>query len=87
MFAHAHAVPDALSVLPPVPIEERYDFSRVYNSWHGSPEWENSRIPIIVARAGETGTGIRPFANTVVGDRPSQLDITRPVLRLLEGVR
>jgi hypothetical protein len=66
------------------PIEERYYFSRVYSSWHGSPEWQDSRIPIVVARTGSTGTDIRAIVEPVVGERPSQLDITPLVLRLLE---
>jgi hypothetical protein len=67
-----------------LPIEERFYFSRVYSSWHGSPEWEDSRIPIVVARAGDSGGAIRARVQPVVGERPSQLDITPLILRLLE---
>jgi hypothetical protein len=66
------------------PIEERFYFSRVYSSWHGSPEWQDSRIPIVVARTGSTGDEIRAVVREVVGDRPSQLHVTPLVLRLLE---
>jgi hypothetical protein len=66
------------------PITERFYFSRVYSSWHGSPEWEDSRIPIVVARAGSTGEEIRSVVDEVIGDSPSQLDITPLILRLLE---
>jgi hypothetical protein len=66
------------------PIEERFYFSRIYSSWHGSPEWQDSRIPIVVARTGSTGAEIRGVVDAVVSDPPSQLDITPLVLRLLE---
>ncbi|CAN5777773.1 hypothetical protein BH23GEM3_BH23GEM3_04250 [soil metagenome] len=33
------------------PIEERFYFSGLYHSWHGSPEHEDSSIPLVVARA------------------------------------
>jgi hypothetical protein len=66
------------------PIEERFYFSRIYSSWHGSPEWQDSRIPIVVARTGSTGAEIRGVVDGIVGDQPTQLDITPLVLRLLE---
>jgi hypothetical protein len=66
------------------PIEERFYFSRVYSSWHGSPEWEDSRVPIMVARAGQSGAQIREVVRGVIGERPSQLDVTPLVLHLLE---
>jgi hypothetical protein len=66
------------------PLHERYYFSRVYSSWHGSPEWQDSRIPIIVAHPGRTGEQIRGVVGEVVGAEPSQLDITPLVLRLLQ---
>jgi hypothetical protein len=66
------------------PIEERFYFSRIYSSWHGSPEWQDSRIPIVVARPGSTGEQIRGVVEQVISDPPSQLDITPLVLHLLE---
>jgi hypothetical protein len=66
-----------------IPIEERFYFSRIYSSWHGSPEWEDSRIPLVVARTGTTGAELRARVEPVVGERPSQLDVTPLVLRLL----
>lgn len=66
------------------PIEDRYYFSQHYSSWHGSPEWQDSRVPIMVARTGSTGAEIRALVDAVVGERPSQLDVAPLVLRLLE---
>jgi hypothetical protein len=66
------------------PITDRYYFSHEYHSWHGSPEWEDSRIPILVARSGASGAEIRALADAVLGDHPSQTDIVPLVLRLLE---
>jgi hypothetical protein len=66
-----------------LPIEQRFYFSGRYHSWHGSPAEADSRIPIVVARAGGEGQAVRARVRAAVGDRPSQLDVTRLVLRLL----
>ena len=67
-----------------LPIEERYYFSGRYRSWHGSPTAQDSRIPLLVARAGADGRVARDAVRRAVGDRPSQLDVMRLVLALLE---
>ncbi|MBA4158491.1 MAG: alkaline phosphatase family protein [Gemmatimonadetes bacterium] len=66
------------------PIEERFYFSGLYHSWHGSPEHEDSSIPLVVARAGGNGEEIRSAVAEVVGDSPSQLDVV-PLVRALLG--
>lgn len=66
------------------PIEERFYFSGLYHSWHGSPEHEDSSIPLVVARAGGNGEEIRSAVTEVVGDSPSQLDVV-PLVRALLG--
>lgn len=66
------------------PIHERFYFSREYHSWHGSPEWEDSRVPIVVARSGRAGQEIKRLVDGVVGDTPSQLHVVPLILRLLK---
>jgi hypothetical protein len=65
------------------PIEDRYYFAKLYRSWHGSPSAQDSRIPIIVARAGGDGAKLESLVRACVGDPPSQLDVAPLVLRLL----
>lgn len=65
------------------PIHERFYFSREYHSWHGSPEREDSRIPIVVARPGRPGREVRQLVDDVVGNTPSQLHVVSLILRLL----
>jgi hypothetical protein len=67
-----------------LPIEQRFYFSRVYSSWHGSPEWEDSRIPIFVIHPSRSGSEIQAAVEPALSDTPSQLDITPLVLRLLD---
>jgi hypothetical protein len=66
------------------PIDERYYFSKRYTSWHGSPEWQDSRIPILVASAGHSGNELQQRVRGVLSEPPSQLDVTPIVLRLLD---
>ena len=65
------------------PIEERFYFSGPYRSWHGSPEAQDSRIPIVLARTGSTAVELELLMKRAVGDRPSQLDVVKLVLALL----
>jgi hypothetical protein len=67
------------------PIEERFYFSGLYRSWHGSPTEQDSRIPFIVARTSMPGDAIRDLVQGAVGDAPSQLDVTPLVEALLGG--
>jgi hypothetical protein len=65
------------------PIEERFYFSGLYNSWHGSPTAQDSRIAFVVANPGRTGEEIRERVRAAVGERVDQLDVAGVVLRLL----
>jgi hypothetical protein len=67
------------------PIEERFYFSDEYRSWHGSPTAQDSRIPLIVAHRGSTGAELRERVRELVGERPTQLDVTPLILGLLRG--
>ncbi len=66
------------------PIEERFYFSHRYRSWHGSASAQDGLIPFILARAGGSGAEMRDLLRPIVGDQPSQLDITPAILALLE---
>ena len=66
-----------------VPIEQRFYFSGRYRSWHGSPSAQDSRIPLLVARAGSTGAGLREEIRGIIGENPTQLSIARLVTGLL----
>lgn len=64
------------------PIEDRYYFSGLYRSWHGSPARQDSHIPFAVARAGDSGVRLRELVRKATGDKPSQLDMV-PLVRAL----
>jgi hypothetical protein len=68
-----------------LPIEERFYFSGVYRSWHGSPTSQDSRIPLIVARPGGSGEAARERVRAAVGHDPSQLDVAALIVALLGG--
>jgi hypothetical protein len=72
---------------PQVPIQRRYYFSGRYRSWHGSPTDQDSRIPLVVALPGGDGRQLRQRVRAAVGERPSQLDVTRLILALLDRAR
>jgi hypothetical protein len=65
------------------PIEDRYYFSSLYRSWHGSPHPQDSEIPLIVASPSLTGSDLRAIARPVLGNAPSQLGVMPLVLALL----
>jgi arylsulfatase A-like enzyme len=65
------------------PIDERYYFSARYRSWHGSPDEQDSRIPLLVAHGGNDGAAIRSRVHAAAGPQPHQEDITALVLDLL----
>jgi len=66
------------------PIEERFYFSGPYHSQHGSPTAQDSHIPLIIARQGDTGQRLQAIVQAVVGTHPSQLDLV-PLVRTLIG--
>ena len=65
------------------PIGERFYFSGPYQSWHGSPAAQDSRIPLVVAHRGSTREELKVLVKPVLGDQPSQLDIVELVRVLL----
>ncbi|HEX6747048.1 MAG TPA: alkaline phosphatase family protein [Longimicrobium sp.] len=66
-----------------IPVGERYYFSGVYHSWHGSPTDQDSRIPLVVAQPGGDGRQLRALVTRAVGEHPGQLDVSRLILALL----
>lgn len=66
------------------PIEERFYFSGLYRSWHGSPEPQDSKVPLIVARKQSSGSRLRAIVQRVVGPSASQLDVVPLVRELLK---
>jgi hypothetical protein len=68
-----------------LPVGDRYYFSGVYHSWHGSPTDQDSRIPLVVAQPGGDGRQLRAWVQRAVGPHPSQLEVTRLILALLQG--
>ncbi|HEX2077424.1 MAG TPA: alkaline phosphatase family protein [Longimicrobium sp.] len=66
-----------------VPIEQRFYFSGLYHSWHGSASAQDSEIPLLVARPGTPGAAIRDRVRRAAGGRPDQLSITPIILDLL----
>ena len=50
------------------PIDDRFYFSGRYRSWHGSPDEQDSRIPLIVAHAGTGGADLRAIVDAVTGE-------------------
>ena len=65
------------------PIKQRFYFSGPYNSWHGSASMQDSHIPLIVASQTVSGSELKVLVDKVAGDRPTQLDLTPIVLKLL----
>jgi hypothetical protein len=67
------------------PLHDRYYFSSLYRSWHGSATAQDSRIPLLVAHRGMDAAALRRLVEGAVGAAPSQLDVTRLVLALLRS--
>jgi hypothetical protein len=65
------------------PIEERFYFGEPETSDHGSPSAQDSRVPLLVARPGRDGGGIRDLVRASLGDEASQLDFAPLVRHLL----
>lgn len=66
------------------PIEDRYYFSRPYNSWHGSPSIQDSHITFAIANAKSSGMALKDVIAQIGDSEPSQLDLTPLVLKLLK---
>lgn len=65
------------------PIEDRYYFSSVYHSWHGSPTAGDSLISFLLAHPRRSGEALEGLVREVAGEDPTQLDVVPLVLRLL----
>jgi hypothetical protein len=65
------------------PIEERFYFSGRYRSWHGSPDSQDSLIPLVIAHGREDGRALRARVEAAVGAEPNQEDIAALILALL----
>src|SRR5581483_5345161 len=63
-------------------LEERFYFSKPYRSWHGSPTMQDSHIPFILARKGDSGEQLQAIVNAAMGKFPSQLDFV-PLVQVL----
>ena len=66
------------------PIEDRYYFSRPYNSWHGSPSMQDSHITFAIANSLSSGAALKEVIAQIGDSEPSQLDLTPLVLKLLK---
>ncbi len=64
-------------------LEDRYYFSALYRSWHGSPSRQDSEILFALARSASTGPELRSQMHDAIGETPSQLDVTPLILELL----
>jgi hypothetical protein len=69
------------------PIEDRFYFSGRYRSWHGSPDTQDSLIPLVIAHGREDGRALRARVEAAVGAEPRQEDITALILALLDPSR
>ena len=66
-----------------LPIQKRYYFSGPYHSWHGSASWQDSHIPLIVARQNYPAAKLKEIVDEVAGPNPSHLSLVPIVLSLL----
>jgi len=75
-------------------LEERFYFSALYRSWHGSPRASDSHVPLVVARRGSDGAAIRRRVERGLGPTEpdesgtrwhSQRGITPLIVSLLSG--
>jgi hypothetical protein len=69
------------------PIEDRFYFSGRYRSWHGSPDAQDSLIPLVIAHGREDGRALRARVEAAVGAEPRQEDIMALILALLDPSR
>jgi len=66
-----------------VPIEQRYYFAaHRHYSWHGSADWLDGNVPVILAREASKGEDLRDIVRRAQDEPPSELDIT-PLVRSL----
>src|SRR4029077_94363 len=51
--------------------EDRYYFATPYHSWHGSPSYADSRIPLIVAHPARGTASLQNLVREHLGKTPS----------------
>ena len=66
-----------------IPIQKRYYFSGPYHSWHGSASWQDSHVPLIVARQDYSSAKLKQIVDQAAGAQPSHLSLVPIVLALL----
>jgi hypothetical protein len=66
-----------------IPIQQRYYFSGPYHSWHGSASWQDSHVPLIVARQNYSSAKLKKIVAKAAGEHPSHLSLVPIVLTLL----
>jgi hypothetical protein len=64
-------------------IQKRYYFSGPYHSWHGSASWQDSHVPLIVARQNYSSAKLKRIVDQAAGAQPSHLSLVPIVLALL----
>jgi hypothetical protein len=66
-----------------LPISERYYFCEVpHYSMHGSAEWQDSHVPLILGQVGGSGAKLRAIVDKFGGAAPSERAVT-PIVRSL----
>ncbi|MGH7778696.1 MAG: alkaline phosphatase family protein [Candidatus Binataceae bacterium] len=66
-----------------IPISERYYFCEVpHYSMHGSAEWQDSHVPLILAQVGGSGAAMRAIVEKFGGAEPSERSVTSIVRSL-----
>lgn len=60
-----------------LPVSRRYYFCAVpHYSMHGSAEWQDGHVPLILARVGGSGARMRAVVKKIGGDTPSERSVT-----------
>jgi len=66
-----------------LPMSQRYYFCEVpHFSMHGSAEWQDGHVPLILAQVGGSGAKMRAIVKKIAGDAPSERSVT-PLVRSL----
>jgi hypothetical protein len=66
-------------------IDQRFYFAHPYHSWHGSPSYRDSEVPLIVANRHHDAASIGRWVRPRLGDRPYLERITDLLLGLRAG--
>lgn len=67
--------------------QDRYYFSGLYHSWHGSPSRRDSEVPFILANREQSSASLAAATRRVFGDQPRQQDIVKLLLELIAPTR